>query len=121
MGSLFEHAFANSSTKEKIRLIVLVTMVSLLLELVHDPLARIGLPGVFLLQEFHAAGLLPGSRRGLRGRGTSSPARPALVLPMLALFVGVITLLRYDTGAANDFFAASPMHEQTVCRRRWTA
>ena len=30
MGSLFEQAFANSSTKEKIRLIVLVTMVSLL-------------------------------------------------------------------------------------------
>src|SRR5215470_9440995 len=34
MGSLFEDGFARTGTKEKIRLIVLVTMVSLLLELV---------------------------------------------------------------------------------------
>ena len=67
MGSLFEQAFANSSTKEKIRSIVLVTMLSLLLELVHDPLARLGLSGVRLLQELHHAGLLPRPRRRLRG------------------------------------------------------
>src|ERR1700733_11021939 len=34
MGSLFEAGFVSSTAKEKIRLIVLVTMVSLLLELV---------------------------------------------------------------------------------------
>src|SRR5436309_2387594 len=34
MGTMFEDGFASSSAKEKIRLIVLVTMVSLLLELV---------------------------------------------------------------------------------------
>jgi SAM-dependent methyltransferase len=33
------------------------------------------------------------------------PCAPAMVLPMLALFVGVITLLRYDTGAAYLIFS----------------
>jgi SAM-dependent methyltransferase len=33
------------------------------------------------------------------------PCAPALVLPMLALFVGVITLLRYDTGSAYLIFS----------------
>src|SRR5471032_1245125 len=33
------------------------------------------------------------------------PCAPALVLPMLALFVGVITLLRYDTGVAYLIFS----------------
>ena len=66
MGSLFEQAFANSSTKEKIRLIVLVTMVSLLLELVMIRWLASVFPGVFALQEFHAAGLLPGPGRGVR-------------------------------------------------------
>ena len=33
------------------------------------------------------------------------PCAPALVLPMLALFVGVITLLRYDTGGGHLIFS----------------
>ena len=33
------------------------------------------------------------------------PCAPALVLPMLALFVGVITLLRYDTGGGYLIFS----------------
>jgi hypothetical protein len=38
------------------------------------------------------------------------PCASALVLPMLASFVGVITLLRYDVGANTDVFSALPMH-----------
>ena len=37
-----------------------------------DPLARLGLSGVLLLQELHHAGLLPRPRRGLRGRGKAA-------------------------------------------------
>ena len=48
------------------------------------------------------------------------PCAPALVLPMLALFVGVITLLRYDIGAARGVLGL-PMHEQTSSRSGWTA
>ena len=33
---------------------------------------------------------------------------------MLALFVGIITLLRYDLGGANELFAGLPMSEQTA-------
>ena len=32
---------------------------------------------------------------------------------MLALFVLVITLLRYDVGATTDIFSGLPMQEQT--------
>ena len=38
----------------------------------HDPLARLGLPGVLLLQEFYPACLLPRSRRRLRGVGEAA-------------------------------------------------
>src|ERR1019366_5133948 len=37
-----------------------------------DPLARVSVSGLFLLQEYHDAGLLPRSWRGLRGRGTAA-------------------------------------------------
>ena len=33
---------------------------------------------------------------------------------MLALFVGVVTLLRYDESAVKGLFEAIPMHEQTA-------
>src|SRR5258708_36349858 len=44
------------------------------------------------------------------------PCAPALVLPMLALFVAVITLLRYDVGADNGLFTAPSLHEQSTVR-----
>ncbi len=52
----------------------------------HDPLARLGLPGIFLLQELHAARLLPRPRRrlrrcgqaALRARAGAADARAAL-------------------------------------------
>ena len=37
-----------------------------------DPLARLGISGVLLLQELHHAGLLPRPWRGLRGRGKAA-------------------------------------------------
>ena len=86
-----------SSTKTKIRSIVLVTMLSLLLELV---LIR-WLASVFPVFAFYKNFTMLACFLGL-GAGYAvaekQPCAPALVLPMLALFVGVITLLRYDTG-----------------------
>src|ERR1700754_846444 len=85
MGTLFEAGFADASTKEKIRLIVLVTMVSLLLELVMIRWLASVFPVFSFFKNF----------------------------TMLASFVGVITLLRYDVGANTDVFSALPMQEQT--------
>jgi hypothetical protein len=112
MGSLFEAGFANTSSKEKIRLIVLVTMVSLLFELV---MIR-WLASVFPVFSFFKNFTLLACFLGL-GAGYAVAERqrcaPALVLPMLALFVGVIILLRYDVSADNSLFAALPMLERT--------
>ena len=112
MGSLFEQAFANSSTKEKIRLIVLVTMVSLLLELVMIRWLASVFPVFSLFKNFTLLACFLGLGAGY-AVADKQPCAPALVLPMLALFVGVITLLRYDVGEGSGFFVASPMHEQT--------
>ncbi len=104
MGAVFEADYANLSTKTKIRLIVLVTMLSLLLELV---LIR-WLASVFPVYSFYKNFTMLACFLGL-GAGYAvaerQPCAPALVLPMLALFVGVITLLRYDTGAAYLIFS----------------
>ena len=112
MGSLFEQAFANSSTKEKIRLIVLVTMVSLLLELVMIRWLASVFPVFSLLQEFHAAGLLPGPGRGVRRCGQAA-LRPgagvADACPVCRRHHAAA--LRYRRG--ERFLCASPMHEQT--------
>jgi spermidine synthase len=113
MGSLFEQAFANSSTKEKIRLIVLVTMVSLLLELVMIRWLASVFPVFSFFKNFTLLACFLGLGAGY-AVADKQPCAPALVLPMLALFVGVVTLLRYDVSAANGFFAALPMHEQTA-------
>ena len=118
MGSLFEQAFANSSTKEKIRLIVLVTMVSLLLELVMIRWLASVFPVFSFFKNFTLLACFLGLGAGY-AVADKQPCAPALVLPMLALFVGVITLLRYDVGAANGFFVASPMHEQTAVGGIW--
>jgi SAM-dependent methyltransferase len=104
MGAVFEADYANLSTKTKIRLIVLVTMLSLLLELV---LIR-WLASVFPVFSFYKNFTMLACFLGL-GAGYAvaerQPCAPALVLPMLALFVGVITLLRYDTGIGYLIFS----------------
>ena len=104
MGAAFEADYANLSTKTKIRLIVLVTMLSLLLELV---LIR-WLASVFPVYSFYKNFTMLACFLGL-GAGYAvaqrQPCAPALVLPMLALFVGVITLLRYDTGVMYLIFS----------------
>jgi SAM-dependent methyltransferase len=104
MGAGFEADYATLSTRTKIRMIVLVTMLSLLLELV---LIR-WLASVFPVYSFYKNFTMLACFLGL-GAGYAvserQPCAPALVLPMLALFVGVITLLRYDTGAAYLIFS----------------
>ena len=104
MGASFEADYATLSTTTKIRMIVLVTMLSLLLELV---LIR-WLASVFPVYSFYKNFTMLACFLGL-GAGYAvserQPCAPALVLPMLALFVGVITLLRYDTGSAYLIFS----------------
>jgi spermidine synthase len=104
MAASFEADYANLSTKTKIRSIVLVTMLSLLLELV---LIR-WLASVFPVYSFYKNFTMLACFLGL-GAGYAvaqrQPCAPALVLPMLALFVGVITLLRYDTGLVYLIFS----------------
>ena len=112
MGSLFEAGYENSSTKEKIRLIVLVTMVSLLLELVMIRWLASVFPVFSFFKNFTLLACFLGLGAGY-AVAEKQPCAPALVLPMLALFVGIITLLRYDVGADNGLFAALPMLEQT--------
>lgn len=112
MGRLFEAGYENSSTKEKIRLIVLVTMVSLLLELVMIRWLASVFPVFSFFKNFTLLACFLGLGAGY-AVAEKQPCAPALVLPMLALFVGIITLLRYDVGADNGLFAALPMLEQT--------
>jgi spermidine synthase len=113
MGSLFEDGFVNSTTREKIRLIVLVTMVSLLLELVMIRWLASVFPVFAFFKNFTLLACFLGLGAGY-AVAEKQPCAPALVLPMLALFVGVITLLRYDLGGANEVFAGLPMSEQTA-------
>jgi len=104
MGALFEADYAKLSSETRIRAVVLVTMLSLLLELV---LIR-WLASVFPVFSFYKNFTMLACFLGL-GAGYAvaekQPCAPALVLPMLALFVGVITLLRYDTGAGYLIFS----------------
>ena len=113
MGSLFEQGFANSSARERIRLIVLVTMVSLLLELVMIRWLASVFPVFSFFKNFTLLACFLGLGAGY-AVAEKQPCAPALVLPMLALFVAVITLLRYDVSVGIDFFTAIPMHEQTT-------
>jgi SAM-dependent methyltransferase len=104
MGAAFEAGYANSTTKTRIRSIVLVTMLSLLLELV---LIR-WLASVFPVFSFYKNFTMLACFLGL-GAGYAvaerKPCAPALVLPMLALYLGVVTLLRYDTGIGYLVFS----------------
>src|SRR6201996_5781389 len=112
MGSLFEGEFVKASTQEKIRLIVLVTMVSLLLELVMIRWLASVFPVFSFFKNFTLLACFLGLGAGY-AVSEKQPCAPALVLPMLASFVGVITLLRYDVGANTAVFSALPMQEQT--------
>src|SRR5258707_11289632 len=112
MGSLFEGGFANASPEQKIRLIVLVTMVSLLLELVMIRWLASVFPVFSFFKNFTLLACFLGLGAGY-AVAEKQPCAPALVLPMLALFVGIITLLRYDVGTTTDFFSGLPMQEQT--------
>ena len=111
---MFEADYANLSTQTKIRAVVLVTMLSLLLELV---LIR-WLASVFPVFSFYKNFTMLACFLGL-GAGYAvaekQPCAPALVLPMLALFVGVITLLRYDTGGGYMIFSIGWLSAST-CR-----
>ena len=79
-------------------------MLSLLLELV---LIR-WLASIFPVYSFYKNFTMLACFLGL-GAGYAvaerQPCAPAIVLPMLALFVAVITLLRYDTGGAYLIFS----------------
>ena len=98
MGSLFEAGYAKSNTKKKIALIVLVTMVSLLMELVMIRWLASLFPVFSFFKNFTLLACFLGLGAGY-AVAEKQPCAPALVLPMLALFVGVITLLRYDVGS----------------------
>src|SRR5882672_3464408 len=112
MGSLFEGEFVKANVQEKIRLIVLVTMVSLLLELIMIRWLASVFPVFSFFKNFTLLACFLGLGAGY-AVSEKQPCAPALVLPMLALFVGIITLMRYDVGASGDFFSGLPMQEQT--------
>src|SRR5882757_1702420 len=112
MGGLFEDQFLTASAREKIRLIVLVTMVSLLLELVMIRWLASVFPVFSFFKNFTLLACFLGLGAGY-AVAEKQPCAPALVLPMLALFVGIITLMRYDIGVGTDLFAGLPMREQT--------
>jgi hypothetical protein len=112
MGALFEGAYADAATAEKIRMIVLVTMVSLLLELVMIRWLASVFPVFSFFKNFTLLACFLGLGAGY-AVAEKQPCAPGLVLPMLALFVGIITLLRYDIAATTDLFAGLPMQEQT--------
>jgi spermidine synthase len=112
MGSLFEAGYGKASTHEKIRLIVLVTMVSLLLELVMIRWLASVFPVFSFFKNFTLLACFLGLGAGY-AVAEKQRCAPALVLPMLALFVAVIILLRYDVGADKVLFSALPMREQT--------
>ncbi len=112
MGSVFEAEFTKTGAQEKVRLIVLVTMVSLLLELVMIRWLASVFPVFSFFKNFTLLACFLGLGAGYAVAGKQRCA-PAMVLPMLALFVGIITLMRYDISVGNDLFAGLPMREQT--------
>jgi len=112
MGATFEAAYASAATSEKIRMIVLVTMVSLLLELVMIRWLASVFPVFSFFKNFTLLACFLGLGAGY-AVSEKQPCAPGLVLPMLALFVGIITLLRYDIAVNTDLFGGLPMQEQT--------
>lgn len=112
MGRLFEAGFADASKKEKLKLIVLMTMVSLLVELVMIRWLACVFPVFSFFKNFTLLACFLGLG-AVYAVAEKRPCAPALVLPMLALFVCVMILLRYDIGADVALFSSLPMVEQT--------
>jgi SAM-dependent methyltransferase len=104
MGATFETDYAKLSAKTRIRSIVLVTMLSLLLELVLIRWLASAFPVFSFYKNFTMLACFLGLGAGY-AVAQRQPCTPALVLPMLALFVGVVTLLRYDTGIMYLIFS----------------
>jgi len=104
MGTAFESDYANLDAKTRIRSIVLVTMLSLLLELVLIRWLASAFPVFSFYKNFTMLACFLGLGAGY-AVAERKPCAPALVLPMLALFVGAITLLRYDTGVGYLIFS----------------
>jgi SAM-dependent methyltransferase len=109
MGATFEADYANLSRKTKIRSIVLVTMLSLLLELV---MIR-WLASVFPVFSFYKNFTMLACFLGL-GAGYAvaerQPCAPAMVLPMLALFVAHAVALREHLRPAGLLSAGGQLH-----------
>lgn len=112
MGRMFEARFADASKKEKLKLIVLVTMVSLLVELVMIRWLACVFPVFSFFKNFTLLACFLGLGAGY-AVAEKRPCAPALVLPMLAVFVCVMLLLRYDIGTDVALFSSLPMVEQT--------
>jgi SAM-dependent methyltransferase len=104
MGTRFEADYAKLDTRARIRAIVLVTMLSLLLELVMIRWLASMFPVYSFYKNFTMLACFLGLGAGY-AVAERQPCAPALVLPMLAVFVGVITLLRYDTDSAYLIFS----------------
>jgi spermidine synthase len=104
MGASFEAGYANLDTRTRIRAVVLVTMLSLLLELVLIRWMASVFPVFSFYKNFPMLACFLGLGAGY-AVAERQPCAPAMVLPMLALFVGVVTLLRYDTGVAYLIFS----------------
>src|SRR5258707_3785056 len=104
MGASFEADYASLSTKTKIRSIVLVTMLSLLLELVLIRWLASAFPVFSFYKNFTMLACFLGLGAGY-AVAERQPCAPALVLPMLALFVGVVTLFRYHPAAGYLIFS----------------
>jgi spermidine synthase len=114
MEGAFEAAFGNA--KDKLKLIVLVTMVSLLVELVMIRWLASVFPVFSFFKNFTLLACFLGLGAGY-AVGDKRRCAPALILPMLALFVCAITLLRYDIGDDAGLFSTLPMSEQTSVQR----
>ncbi|MGE0678381.1 hypothetical protein [Pseudolabrys sp.] len=112
MGRTFEAGYAKGAKRDHVKLIVLVTMLSLLLELVMIRWLASVFPVFSYYKNFTLLACFLGLGAGY-AVSNRQPCAPALVLPMLALFVAVITLMRYDLGADHDLFTTQPMREQT--------
>jgi len=104
IGTAFESDYANLDAKTEIRSIVLVTDAQPVAELVLIRWLASVFPSSPVYKNFTMLACFLGLGAGY-AVAERKPCAPALVLPMLALFVGAITLLRYDTGVGYLIFS----------------